>query len=485
MKRAAQLIGLIICITIAYARIRGSNYEKELICGQYTKLGKDNFRVVLIVTHGRKFPNGTFEEVSAVVKEMVDLAEKCCDANADPNCYEEGSNAISLKSCQENSPFPYHPGVEQCCKSQGLELKLCLAALEFPPLEIPGYVEPSNEELCESLTKGGQSFTDKIAFEFSRRSAGAPSEIVHSSLASFLKMLSTCCGSPTASKCFAEQRILQKETKLLIVMTHGICTRYQILGGEKFKTRSVAVLAQKIPSAELNEIRRVSSHLINTVSKCCKEQSADCLKSELKVYKDVICNGTLPSKSEKLEECCSKGTTEALVCFHYLDTGDSVPWDESRRPSDEDYCKERPHLGQRVIYEVARTHTKLPVTLLSKISDVVQRIGDECCSAEDQTICLSIKRPNMKKEMHQYLEKAKDLCWDHNTNVFTVYKKKVQDSFREQHPEATEEELKALVDQRTEFASTCCIPRGPMVYCENMFKTLIGRTCDHETCLLS
>lgn len=485
MKSVTQLVFLLICITSTYARIRGKDFEKEQLCGQYTNLGKDNFRVALIITYSRKFPNSTFEEVSSVVKEMVHLAEKCCSEQADPNCYEEESNAISLKSCHENSPFPHHPGVEQCCKSQGLELKLCLAALQFPPLEISAYKRPSNEELCKNFKKDDHSYTDKAAYQVARHSAGAPSELVHRAFAGLMKMLSTCCKSPIAPRCFAEQGLLQKETMLLLHMTHGICLRYQSLGEGDFKIRSVAVLTQKIPNAELNEVLPVSSYLMQTVAKCCKEQSADCLKTELNIYKEIICNGTLPSKSEKLEDCCSKGTTEALTCFHYLDTGESFPWDESRRPTDEEFCSEGPNIGQRVAYDLARTYTKLPVLLLSRIAKSVQAIGKECCGAENQNTCLGTKRPNIRKEMHHYLTKSKELCWDHNTNLFTVYKHKVQNSFREKHPDATEEELKALVDERTEFASTCCGPRGPVVLCANKFKTMIGQTCDHEPCLLS
>ncbi|KTG46028.1 hypothetical protein cypCar_00002422 [Cyprinus carpio] len=81
------------------------------------------------VLYRQKFPNGTFQEVSCVADEMIKLAEKCCKDDASPGCYDKGATEISEKSCGKDSPFPKHPGIEQCCTLQGQERKLCLASL--------------------------------------------------------------------------------------------------------------------------------------------------------------------------------------------------------------------------------------------------------------------------------------------------------------------------------------------------------------------
>lgn len=71
------------------------------------------------------------------------------------------SSALSAKSCSGSSPFPSHPGTASCCAQEGLERKLCLAALHHPPQELPSYVQPSNEELCEAFKKDPKDFADR------------------------------------------------------------------------------------------------------------------------------------------------------------------------------------------------------------------------------------------------------------------------------------------------------------------------------------
>lgn len=41
-----------------------------------------------MVLYSRKFPSGTFEQISHLVNEVVSLTVTCCAEGADPNCYD-------------------------------------------------------------------------------------------------------------------------------------------------------------------------------------------------------------------------------------------------------------------------------------------------------------------------------------------------------------------------------------------------------------
>lgn len=69
--------------------------------------------------------------------------------------------ALSAKSCESDSPFPVHEGTPACCAAEGLERKLCMAALSHQPQEFPTYVEPTNEEICEAFKKDPRRFADQ------------------------------------------------------------------------------------------------------------------------------------------------------------------------------------------------------------------------------------------------------------------------------------------------------------------------------------
>lgn len=65
---------------------------------------------------------------------------------------------ISEKSCGKDTPFPKHPGIEQCCTFQGQERKLCLASLRYSADELPSLLEPTNEEICTEFTKDEKDY---------------------------------------------------------------------------------------------------------------------------------------------------------------------------------------------------------------------------------------------------------------------------------------------------------------------------------------
>lgn len=64
---------------------------------------------------------------------------------------------ISDKSCGKDSPYPKHPGIEQCCTVEGDKRKLCLAMLRYSADDLPSLLEPTPEEICIQYTEDPSS----------------------------------------------------------------------------------------------------------------------------------------------------------------------------------------------------------------------------------------------------------------------------------------------------------------------------------------
>lgn len=158
MKRTLVLL---LAFTFVRALERGRDYEKEKVCKELASLGKEDFASLSMVLYSRKFPSSTFDQISHLVKEVVSLTEACCAEGADPDCYDERTSALSAKSCERDSPYPVHPGTAECCTKEGLEQKLCMAALKHQPQEFPTYVEPTNDEICEAFRKDPKGFAEQ------------------------------------------------------------------------------------------------------------------------------------------------------------------------------------------------------------------------------------------------------------------------------------------------------------------------------------
>uniref|UniRef100_A0A8C0H400 Vitamin D-binding protein n=1 Tax=Chelonoidis abingdonii TaxID=106734 RepID=A0A8C0H400_CHEAB len=433
----------------------------------FNSLGKDNFRSLAIIMNSKKFSNATFEEISHLVKEVVSLAETCCVKGADPNCYEIGSSALSAKSCDENAPYPDHPGIAACCTHQGLERKLCLAALHQPPREFPTYMEPSNEELCEAFKKDPQDFADRFTHEYSSNYGQAPLPVLVGSIKSYLSMVGTCCISPSPTVCFLKERLERKTLSILTTMSNRICSRYAVYGKEKSKFSVLTMFAQKIPSASFEDISPLAEDSAEVFSKCCGSMAEDCMQKELSELTTKICT-KLSSKDEKISDCCKgKNLLENYLCMYSLQPAKSPQLPEIQKPTDEQLCTGTVFFFSycRFTFEIARRQTNIPEVFLTKVYDATHNLVNVCCTVADSIACVSSKRPQLRGEIFKFLTKADELCGEYNDLTFLEFKQKLKESFIKTMPDATPASLTELVERRADFASTCCIMNAPPLYC--------------------
>uniref|UniRef100_A0A8C8RUT0 Vitamin D-binding protein n=1 Tax=Pelusios castaneus TaxID=367368 RepID=A0A8C8RUT0_9SAUR len=479
------IVLLLAVVSLCHALQRGRDYMQDKVCQDFISMGKDNFRSGVIIMNSKKFSSATFEEISHLVKEVVSLAEKCCAPGTDPNCYEDGSSALSAKSCDENSPFPEHAGIATCCTHQGLERKLCLAALHQPAKEIPTYVEPSNEELCEAFKKDPRDFADRFTHEYSSNYGQAPLPVLAGSIKSYLSMVGTCCTSPSPTVCFLKEKLERKTLSILTAMSNRVCSRYAVYGKEKSKFRALVMLAQKIPSASFEDIFPLAEDSAEVFSKCCDSMAEDCMQKELSELTTKICT-KLSSKDERFADCCrGNNLMENYLCMYSLQPAKSTQLPEIQKPTDEQLCSDDgSHQKERYVFEIARRNTNIPEVFLSKLYDVFHNVIDKCCSAADSIACLTSKRPQLRAEIFRFLAKANELCGEYTTLTFLEFKQRLKESFSKTLPDATPDFLTQLVEQRADFASTCCIMNAPPTYCSLKIKTEIGHTCDHDSCIL-
>uniref|UniRef100_H2ZZM2 Vitamin D-binding protein n=1 Tax=Latimeria chalumnae TaxID=7897 RepID=H2ZZM2_LATCH len=380
------------------------------------------------------------------------------------------ANALSVKSCSSSSPFPKHPGTEDCCTKEGLQRKLCLAALHHSLDEFPAYVEPSNEELCQSFKEDPQLFSDMYLYEFSRTYLSAPLGLLVNATNGYLKMIASCCNAKNTNICFLGERLQLKNILLFTRFVHHVCLRYTYYGLETFKARSMIYYCQKMPVANFDEILPAVDHFIQALSKCCSKLDGDCLLKELTAYKEKVCTGTtLPAKQERLAECCKKQTEEALSCMHLMEQADPPELPELQEPSNDQLCTGDQLVISKFVFELSRRNTKLPPVVLTKIYDGFLKMINGCCSAVDSNACFNTKRPQLKREMEQYISKVNEVCLEYKKYDFTDYKKRVAEQFKEKLPTATPEELETRIEERTHFASTCCSQQAPTIYCGKMY----------------
>ncbi|XP_065592827.1 vitamin D-binding protein isoform X3 [Cyrtonyx montezumae] len=481
----AVITFLLLLFIATHAEHRGRPYVRDKVCQEFKTMGKDDFRTMTLIMNSRKFSNATFEEINHLVHEIVSLAETCCADGVDPSCYDDGSSALSAKSCSPNSPFPTHPGIAACCLHQGLEQKLCLAALEHPPRQLPLYVEPSNEELCQEFKKDPKDFADRFLHEYVSSYSQAPFPVLFSSTRNFLSMVSTCCISPSPTVCFLKEKLQRKTLSLLTLMSNRACSRLAGYGKDKMKFSYLTMLAQKIPTASFEDLSPLAEDAAEVFSQCCDSVAEDCIQQKLSEHTTKVCT-ELSAKDKRFADCCAgKNIMQNYFCISALQPAVAPKLPELQKPTNKQLCDGNGALHtRRYMFELARRYTNVPDVFLGKLYDASENVIRECCSAKDASTCLDSKRQQMGAEMPAFLENASQLCGQYTELNFLDFKKRLRDSIRQTRPDASPELLAQLTDQRADFASTCCPANSPPLYCVAQVTAELASTCKQGSCML-
>ncbi|XP_025959287.2 vitamin D-binding protein [Dromaius novaehollandiae] len=476
---------LLLLVAWGHAEHRGKAYVRDKVCQEYKTMGKDNFRTLTIVTNSMKFSNATFEEISHLVREIVSLAETCCTEDADPSCYDDGSSALSAKSCDASSPFPHHADAGACCVHTGLERKLCLAALHHPPREIPRYAEPAGDEVCADFAKDPKGFADRFLYEYASNYGQAPLPVLLGSARSFLSMVSTCCISPAPTVCFLKEKLERKTLSLLTLLSNRVCSRFAAYGKDKIKFSYLTMFAQKIPSASFEEIFPLAEDAAEVFAQCCGSMAEDCMQKKLSEHTAKVC-GALSAKDERFAGCCQgKNVMQNYFCISSLKPAKSPQLPELQQPANEHLCGDDGGLhSHRYIFELARRHPSVPDVFLGKLYDASRKVIGECCAAGDSSACLDGKKQQMRGEISAFLAKAGELCGRYAELDFLDFKKRLKETMEQSARGAGPQRLTELAERKAAFASTCCPANAPPLYCDRQVSAEMGQACERGSCLL-
>ncbi|KAJ7327235.1 hypothetical protein JRQ81_016994 [Phrynocephalus forsythii] len=506
MKTAALSIFLLV-LTYSHALERGKDYFRDKVCQEFNALGKDKFHSISIVLNSRKYSNATYEEVINIVSEIVALAEKCCVDGADPDCYTTEASALSAKSCDPNNLFPKHPGTAACCAEEGLDRKLCLAALKHPPKELFTYTEPQNDELCEAFKKDPRGFADRqvlgrgvisgvsltedshaeptfwFLYEYSTDHSHTPLPLLLASTTTYLSMVGTCCVHPQPTVCFLKERLERKSLQTLARLSNKACSRYAFFGKEKTTLSYLITMTQRSPNASFGDILSLAEGASELLSKCCDSLEDDCIQREVLAHTSNTCN-KLSAHDQRIKTCCCE--TNDLTKYLCIS---SLPWAKpmadvhDTKGNDDALCGDnRQQKVYQNIHHLAQSFTHAPEAILTTYYYAIHKMVNDCCSDADVHACFALKRQEGIAELHDLLSKGNALCADYTDHTFLEFKKRLRENYHKLFTPATEDDISAMLEQRAAFASTCCLLNAPPRYCGLKARYDIIETCTHDHC---
>ncbi|XP_056089316.1 vitamin D-binding protein [Rhinichthys klamathensis goyatoka] len=448
--RNIALILIIALIVPALLADKGKNYTKENVCQELKAIGIEKFKEMFTVLYSQKFPNGTFEEVNCVADEMTKLAEKCCKDDASPDCYDKGATEISEKSCGKDSPFPKHPGIEQCCTLQGHERKLCLASLRYSADELPSLIEPTNKEICIEYTQYKKNYSVRYVYEFARRHRNIPAGFILNATQHHVRMAERCCHPAVKISCFLEERLQMGSSNIFLRFLSNVCNNQVNLKSYKF---GLSVYYGNL-GLSFEDASAISSRFQSGLEKCCLQPQPECIIEELTSFQKVLCSESkLNATSEDFRKCCRKSALDTLPC---VDDLERQPRQHAHvaDPVSSQLCGEvQPHGIDRYLFLIGVKHSYISLPVLTTVLDRIRNTVTACCSSADVTACLTEKESKLKKTT-ALLSKLDDTC--------SEYFKLIQS-------ERGETQAQPWV----QLTTSCCSKRSPAQLCQKLTDDVI------------
>lgn len=250
-------------------------------------------------------------------------------------------------------------------------------------------------------------------------------------------------------------------------MSNRVCLQYAAYGKEKSRMSHLIKLAQKVPTANLEDVLPLAEDLTEILSRCCESTSEDCMARELPEHTLKIC-GNLSKKNSKFQECCYETTPMGIfMCSYFMPTAEPVQLPAIQLPTSKDLCgQSATQAMDQYTFELSR-RTQVPEVFLSKVLETTLKTLRECCDTQDSVSCFSTQSPLMKRQLTSFIEKGQEMCADYSENTFTEYKKKLAERLRTKTPNASTAELEDMVAKHSDFASKCCSMNSPPFYCSS------------------
>uniref|UniRef100_A0A8C2D2H5 Vitamin D-binding protein n=1 Tax=Cyprinus carpio TaxID=7962 RepID=A0A8C2D2H5_CYPCA len=441
----------------------GKNYAKENVCQELKAIGIEKFKEMVTVLYSQKFPNGTFQEVSCVADEMTKLAEKCCKDDASPDCYDKGATEISEKSCGKDSPFPKHPGIEQCCTLQGQERKLCLASLRYTADELASLTEPTNEEICTEYTKDKKDYAVRYVYEFARRHRNIPAGFVLNATQNHVRMAERCCRPAVKISCFLQERLQMQSSNIFLRFLSNVCNNQVNLKSFKF---GLSAYYGNVLGLSFEEASVISSRFHSGLEKCCLKPQPECMIEELTSFQKVLCSeSNLDAMSGDFQKCCKKPALDTLLCVDDLKRQPRQSPDVAS-PVSSKLCEEaQPHGIDRYLFLSGVNHASISLPVLTTVLNRIKNTVMACCSSADITMCLTEKESKLKKSQ-ALLSKLDETCSRYFRLDLPVFKTLMQ---KEVQGEGGEKRTQAWLD----LAISCCSQRSPAQLCQKLTEDII------------
>uniref|UniRef100_A0A670JHE0 Albumin domain-containing protein n=1 Tax=Podarcis muralis TaxID=64176 RepID=A0A670JHE0_PODMU len=446
-------------------RYRHAGHQDTI--AQATEVTPDEFRGIALVISSQALQQATYEEVSKVKNDIVELQKKCAaDEKSDPECTKPLGTVFLDEFCHEQEIIAKY-GFADCCAKVDPERKDCiLAHKNGTPGFIPPFQKPSAEEGCKAFEADPDQTMGRYVYEIARRYPFSKTSSIFAGARKYKEVLTTCCKEADKDACFTEKATeVSKYLRKEFARQKQICSVHRKLGELPLRALKVAQLSQKFPKADFPTVLKLSADIVHAYTECCKGDTLECLLDRADVSK-YICSHQA-TLSSKVHDCCEKSLLEQGDCIAHSENDDK-PADLSPTVREfidnkevcQHYADNKSLHQAKFVHEYGRRHPELSPELLVRLGKGYGDLLEKCCPLENVVECLGHGEAELKKHISDTLEVMKKNCELHATAGDYLFQNeslcRLLVHYTKKAPQLTFDQLYEYTKGLTKAAAKCC-----------------------------
>uniref|UniRef100_A0A672UZJ6 Albumin n=1 Tax=Strigops habroptila TaxID=2489341 RepID=A0A672UZJ6_STRHB len=356
-----------------------------------------------MITFAQYLQRCSYEGLSKMVKDVVDLAQKCVTNEDAPECTKSLPSIFLDEICQMEKLRDSYGAMADCCSKADPERNQCFLSFKVAqPDFIQPYQRPAADVVCKDYQDNRVSFMGHFIYSVARRTPFLYAPTILGLAADYERVLQSCCKESDIGACLDE--------KVYPVFHCGIKTNIF----SSFPLSKLARLSQKYPKAPLSELVKIVQDIKGVYKECCEGDMIECMddKAELVSYmcskQDVF--------SSKIKDCCAKPVVERSQCIMEADFDEKpadLPSLVEKYVHDKEVCKsfEAGHDAflSEFVYEYARRHPEFSTQLILRVAKGYETLLEKCCKTDNPAECYG-NQEDLNKHIKETQDVVKTNC---------------------------------------------------------------------------
>ncbi|XP_007126323.1 alpha-fetoprotein-like [Physeter macrocephalus] len=448
---------------------------------------EENLRAVTSIMVAQFLQKLTYEKVQTIVKELLDLSEKCksLKPNESPSeCCHQLMTTFLEHICNNQGLADRHV-FSDCCNTNNSARHKCFLSYKKDVAGYSDIFQISNpEQICEMDKENQVPVKEKFIYETSRKHPFLYGPTILTMSACYETAVQSCCREENKTKCFQiKLEPIRKYVREISSRHHHLCEIGIKFNHKVAKAVELVLLTKKQPKANFSEIAKLAMDIKNLHHICCEGNAVACVlgRSQLMNY---TCSKQA-TLSSKITPCCELPEPFRGECIinSENDKPDLSSLPLSRFTEDQFVCKQftdkQDDFLQEFLYEYSRRHPELAVPVILRVDTVYQNLLGKCCKLENPLECYSHGEEMFQRVVHESHEHVKNQCDLHEKLGDSDFHDRLIVLYTKKAPQLSAQELVIFTKNMAAAATKCCPlnDEQQFVCMENSAKLILGALC--------